>query len=229
MNKARINQIVSFIKERYGKNIDSHPTTTSKAFDVLIYCILSQRTREENTQIASESLLRVANTPEKIIKISVKRLQELIRKAGFYRNKSKNIKKLCKILIEKYNGRVPKTREELMSLPGVGFKTSAIVLSYGLGKPIIAVDTHVFRVSKRLGLAHEEADVEEVRESLQKIIPKKKWYLINLGFVNFGREICKPLNPLCIKDSNNCQFSSFCKAYRIKKFYIKPFGTFETF
>lgn len=214
--------IIKFLEGFYKKRIGS--VHHEDPFEVLISCVLSQRTREENTEIASENLFNAAKTPKKILKLSDKKLENLIRPSGFYRQKAKRIKQICKILLKDYRGKVPKTREELLKLPGVGWKTSAIVLSYGLGIPIIAVDTHVFRVSKRIGLVDEKADVEEVREELQEIFPRDKWYLVNLGFVNFGREICKPINPLCTKDKNNCPFSGFCKAYRTKKFYISPSG-----
>jgi endonuclease-3 len=213
MNK--IGLITDFLKEYYEKRIGS--IHHEDPFQVLIRCVLSQRTREENTEVASKKLFKVAKTPNKILKLSNRNLEKLIKSSGFYRQKTKRIKQICKILLRDYKGKVPKTREELLKLPGVGWKTSAIVLSYGYGIPIIAVDTHVFRISKRLGLANEDDDVEEVRERLQNTFPKNKWYLVNLGFVNFGREICLPRFPKC----NVCPLLKFCpygKNYGIKRF-----------
>jgi len=181
----------------------------NSAFKVLISCIISQRTREENTEKACERLFKLVNTPEDVLKLSLKELENLLRPAGFYRQKAKRIKDVCRILVEKYNGEVPKTRDELMKLPGVGFKTSAVVLAYGFGIPIIAVDTHVNRISKRLGLVSEKANVEEVRETLQSLFPKEKWFLINLAMVNFGREVCKPIKPNCSK----CELKAICEFY----------------
>jgi len=181
----------------------------NSAFKVLISCIISQRTREENTKKACERLFKLVNTPEDVLKLSLKELENLLRPAGFYRQKAKRIKDVCRILVEKYNGEVPKTRDELMKLPGVGFKTSAVVLAYGFGIPIIAVDTHVNRISKRLGLVSEKANVEEVRETLQSLFPKEKWFLINLAMVNFGREVCKPIKPNCSK----CELKAICEFY----------------
>ena len=185
----------------------------SSPFKVLISCILSQRTKEENTEEASIRLFSIADTPEKIVKLPLKKIESLIKPAGFYRQKAKRIKQASRIILERYGGKVPKKREELMKLPGVGFKTSAVVLSYGQGIPIIAVDTHVNRISKRLGLVKEDANLEEVRKTLEKIFPKKEWKFINLGFVNFGREICKPIKPKC----HICELKDICKFFINKK------------
>jgi len=181
---------------------------------------LSQRTREENTAKACENLFSTSKTPEEILKLPLRKLQKLIRVSGPYRQKAKRIKQISKIILEKHKGKIPKNREELMKLPGVGYKTADIVLMYGFGIPRIAIDTHCNRIPKRIDLVNRKANVEEVREKLESIFPKNKWYLINLGFVSFGREICKPVNPLCIKDSENCPFSSFCRAYKTKNFKV---------
>ena len=185
----------------------------SSPFEVLISCVLSQRTKEENTEKASMKLFSVANTPEKILRLPLRKIETLIKEAGFYRQKARRIKEISRILIEKYRGKVPKSREELMKLPGVGYKTSAVVLSYGHGIPIIAVDTHVNRISKRLGFVKKDADVEEVRKTLEKIFPRKEWKFVNLGFVNFGREICKPIKPKC----EICELKDICRFYINKK------------
>jgi len=212
--------ILKFLEKEYGKDIDVSPLRKSKIFELLIGTVLSQRTRDENTEKAADQLFSVSNTPKKILKLPLKKLQKLIRVSGPYRQKAKRIKQISKILIEKYNGKVPSNREELMKLPGVGYKTADIVLMYGFGIPRIAIDTHCNRVPKRIGLVNRKANVEEVREKLESIFPKNKWYLINFGFVSFGREICKPVNPLCTKDFKNCPFSSFCRAYKAKNFKV---------
>ncbi len=208
--REKIRKITEVLKKFYHSRQAS--VNYKDPFKVLISCILSQRTKEENTEIASKNLFKVADTPEKIVKLNIKKLEKLIKPAGFYRQKAKNIKKLSKIIIEKYNGKVPMDREELMKLPGVGYKTSAIVLSYGFWKPIIAVDTHANRISKRLGLTDWDDDVEEVRKKLEKLFPKKDWFYVNLGFVNFGREICRPVRPKC----EICPLKEVCKYYETK-------------
>ncbi len=216
MNKVKI--ILNYIEKRYGRYIDVSPIKNQEIFELLIETVLSQRTRDENSEKAARKLFSVARTPKQILKLPMKKLQNLIKISGPYRQKSKRIKQISKIFIKKYKGRIPKNREELMKLPGVGYKTADIVLMYGFGIPRIAIDTHCNRVPKRIGLVNKKAKVEEVREKLESLFPKSKWYLINLGFVSFGKEICKSVNPLCIKDSKNCPFSSFCKAYKTKNF-----------
>jgi len=214
MNKTKT--ILDFLKERYGKYIDTSPIGNQEIFKLLIETILSQRTKDENSSKATNQLFAVARTPKQILKLPVKKLQNLIRISGPYRQKAKRIKQVSKIISEKYKGKVPDNREELMELPGVGYKTADIVLMYGFNIPSIAIDTHCERVPKRLGIVPLDYNVEKVKERLEGLFPRDKWYLINLGFVNFGKEICKPIRPLCIKSSKNCPFSGFCRAYRNK-------------
>jgi len=217
MDKAKI--ILNFLEKRYG----IYKSTSMKnqgIFELLIGTVLSQRTRDENSEKVANDLFKVARTPKQIMKLPMKKLQSLIRISGPYKQKAKRIKQMTKIILEKYNGKVPNNREELIELPGVGFKTADIVLMYGFNIPSIAVDTHCNRVPKRIGIVDKKANVEEVKKTLESIFPKNKWYLINLGFVSFGKEICKPVNPLCIKDKKNCPFSGFCKAYKTKDFKV---------
>jgi endonuclease-3 len=218
MNK--INFILEFLEKRYGKYINTSFMNNQEIFELLIETVLSQRTRDENSEKAADQLFVVAKTPKQILKLSMKKLQNLIKISGPYRQKAKRIKRISKIILEIYKGKVPDKREELMKLPGVGYKTADVVLMYGFNIPSIAVDTHVFKTSKRIGLVELKDNVEEVRKKLEILFPKNKWYLINLSFVSFGKEICKPVNPLCIKDPKNCPFSGFCRAYKIKKFKI---------
>ena len=198
-------KLIKVLKEKYGKSIERHHFS-SNSFKLLIATILSQRTRDENTERAATSLFSVADTPEKILNLSNEKLERLIKSSGMYRQKAKKIKETCRVLIERYNGVVPDTREELLKLPGVGQKTSNVVLSYGYGKPVIAVDVHVEVTSKRLGLVPQNASVREVEDALEKLIPKKDKRIINLGLVRFGREICTTRNPKCYL----CPLSKAC-------------------
>lgn len=211
-------RILKFLEERYGDELEVSHLRGRNVFELVVSTILSQRTRDENTDKACKQLFAVANTPEQILKLPTKKLEKLIRITGPYKQKAKRIKQVSKILLEKYGGRVPNDREALMEMPGIGFKTSAIIQMYGFNIPIIAVDTHVNRIPKRMGLVDKKADVEEVREKLESIFPKTKWYLINYSLVNFGKEICKPLGPKC--DHFKCPFRSFCRAYKSKDFKI---------
>ena len=216
MKKAE--KILKFLEKKYGDELEVSHLRGRNIFELVISTILSQRTRDENTDKACKQLFAVANTPEKILKLPMRKLQRLIRVSGPYKQKAKRIKQVSKIIIEKYNGKVPKDREELMEMPGIGFKTSAIILMYGFNIPIIAVDTHVNRIPKRMGLVDKKAKIEEVRKKLESMFPKKKWYLINYSLVNFGKEICKPINPQC--DQYPCPFKSFCRAYKTKEFKV---------
>ncbi len=210
-------KIIRFFEKEYGIK----RPTANNPFLTLIKCILSQRTRDENTERASRALFKIARTPQQILELSESRLRKIIRPAGFYRNKAKTIRAVSKMILEKYGGKTPKTRQELLTLPGVGFKTADVTLAYGWGIPAIPVDTHVSQISKRLGLARPGDDVEDVRKKLERTFPKNRWYVVNHGMVRFGREICKPIRPLCIKNRDLCPFSDFCRAYKTKKFNVR--------
>jgi len=218
MNKIKI--ILNFLEKRYGKYVDNSRLSNQENFELLIETILSQRNRDETTEKAAERLFKVARTPRQISELPMKKLQSLIRISGPYRQKAKKIKRTTKMIIEKYGGKVPNAREELMHLYGVGPKTADIVLMYGFNIPTIAVDTHCNRVPKRIGLVDKKANVEQVKQKLEELFPKNKWHLINIGFVSFGKEICKPIKPVCINNKKKCQFSGFCKSYRKKDFSI---------
>lgn len=203
--------VVKFLKRRYGAEIARR--WYRDPFKLLIGCVLSQRTREENTDAACKALFAVASTPEQILRISAPRLQRLIKPAGLAKQKALNIKQICRILLEKYRGKVPADRESLLELPGVGPKTADVTLCYAFGQPCIPVDTHVNRISRRLGLVGKEIKLGEVGGALQKIFPKEDWHLINRGFVLFGREICLPRNPKCdaCPLQGSCDFSKTSK------------------
>jgi len=204
MEKIQI--LIRFLERKYG-----YPKVGGGSkFRLLIATVLSQRTRDENTHKAASQLFSVAQTPETISKLPLKKIEELIRPSGPYRQKAKRIKQISKILLEDHKGRVPMRRDELMELPGVGYKTADIVLSYGFGVPTIAVDTHVNRIPKRLGIIPEKANVEEVRKRLEKTVKGKKRFIVNLGLVRFGQQICRPVGPKC----EECPLKKICKYYK---------------
>lgn len=176
-------------------------------FESLIATILSQRTRDENTHKAMKNLFLRYNTPEKILRASEQEIQELIKSSGFYRVKTKKIKEVSRILLEKHGGRVPSNIDELLALPSVGRKTANCVLVYGFGKPAIPVDTHVHRISNRIGLV-ETKSPDETEKELRKAVPKRYWIDLNELFVKHGQSTCKPLKPRC-KDCiiiDDCNF-----------------------
>ena len=177
-------------------------------FKILISTILSARTRDTNTKEATKKLFSRYNTPQLIATAEVEDLEELIRKSGFYKVKAARIKEVSKIILEDYNGEVPKDFEELMGLPGVGAKTANCVLVYAFKIPAIPVDTHVHRVSNRLGWVKTKRP-NEPEKALKDIIPKEHWIRVNRLFVRFGQQICLPINPkhelcpvedVCLKD-----------------------------
>ncbi len=174
-------------------------------FHHLVAALLSSRTRDEVTIVAAQRLLSKAKKPEELAKMDVKEIEELIKGVGFYRVKAKKLKELAKVLVEKYNSKVPLDIEELTKLPGIGRKSANVVLAYS-GIPAIAVDTHVHRISNRLGLVKTKKP-EETEEKLKEIFPKELWSKVNRAFVGFGQTVCKPQKPLC----NECPISEFCK------------------
>jgi len=170
-------------------------------FQHLVTAILSTRTRDEQTAKAAKRLFKVAKTPYDIVKLSVEQIDELIREVGFHRVKARKIKELAEILIKRYNSQVPSDFNELIKLPGVGRKVANIVLARAFNIPAIAVDTHVHRISNRMGIVSTKSP-EETEKALMKIVPRELWSRINKPFVGFGQTVCKPLKPLC----NECPF-----------------------
>ncbi len=213
MNIKTFEKIFSILKKESKKW--NAPVVTFMAkndkdpFKILIATILSLRTKDQITAKASENLFKVADTPEKIIKLTEEEIQKLIYPVGFYKNKAKIIKDISKIIIEKYNSKVPDSLEELLSLKGVGRKTANLVLSEGFNKPAICVDTHVHRISNRLKLVNTKTP-EETEFQLMEKIPKKYWKDINFIFVAFGQTICKPVKPKCTE----CPINDYCEISR---------------
>ena len=179
---------------------------TKNPFLVLISCILSLRTKDTTTGPASKRLFDLADNPKDMLKLSKKRIEKAIFPVGFYPTKAKWIKQVCKILIENYEGRVPDTMEELIKLPGVGKKCSAITLVYGFNKPdFIPVDVHVQVVSIRLGWVKTKHP-DKTMVKLMEIIPKQYWYDLNNLLVAHGQNICVTNSPFC----SRCAINSYC-------------------
>jgi endonuclease-3 len=192
IKKNKILKIIRILNQKYKVRIQF-----GRPFRTLIGCVLSQRTKDETTWPATERLFQVANTPQKMLKLPTKRIAKLIYPVGFYNQKAERIKQICRIILKQYKGKVPRTREELLQLPGVGAKTASIVLAYAYGKPTIAVDVHVNRISKRLGIVSENSKPEKTQEVLEKLIPKEKQIIVNHLLVTFGKDICQPRAPKC--------------------------------
>ncbi len=165
-------------------------------FRVLISCLLSLRTKDAVTEAASARLYRLADTPEGILRLTVRQIEKAIYPVGFYHTKARTLLKVCKLLLERYGGRVPDTIEELLTLPGAGRKTANLVVTLGYGKPGICVDTHVHRITNRWGYV-KTATPEKTEQALRGKLPRRYWIPLNDLLVSFGQNVCKPISPLC--------------------------------
>ncbi len=204
--KAKAIRVIRILRRFRGVESVRHETP----FKVLISTILSQRTRDENTIKASKALFNIASTPQKILKLNQKKLEQVIKPSGFYKNKTKTIKRVCTMLVDEYNGCVPNSFEKLIKLPGVGRKTANCVLVYAFRKPAIPVDTHVHRVSNRIGLVKTKTP-EQTELALIKIVPKCYWIDLNDSMVKFGQQVCLPRSPRC----------SICPVKKLCNYYLK--------
>ncbi|MBU1125877.1 MAG: endonuclease III [Candidatus Omnitrophica bacterium] len=180
--------------------------TRQDPYLVLISCILSLRTKDKTTAQASTRLFSSASNPSQMLLLSASRIQRLIYPVGFYRTKARTIREVSLRIIRDFKGRVPDTQEGLLSLKGVGLKTASLVLGLGYHIPAICVDTHVHRISHRLGWVQTESP-EETQKSLQRIIPRTWWICLNTLLVRFGQNVCLPVSPFC----SLCTIHRYCK------------------
>ena len=184
----------------------------SNAFELLIATILSAQCTDVRVNIVTQDLFRKYRKPEDYLKVSEKELQRDIRTTGFFRNKTKSIQGTAKVLTEQYGGKVPDTIEELLELPGVARKTANVVLGNAFGiKSGVVVDTHVTRLSHRLGLSNEKT-AEKIENDLIVLVPKKDWVIFSHLLIAHGRTICKARNPLC----DQCVIEKLCPSSYLK-------------
>jgi endonuclease-3 len=177
-------------------------------FKVLIATILSQRTRDENTDRASRQLFARFSSASALARAPLRVVERLIRPSGFYRVKAKRIKQVARIIASRYGGKVPPDLDALMELPMVGRKTANCVLVYGFGKPAIPVDTHVHRISNRLGIVRSTTP-EQTEEKLLQYFERRSWIEVNELMVRFGKTICRPVKPRCYE----CSLKSYCSYF----------------
>lgn len=180
-------------------------------FIVLIACILSLRTNDRTTYPATLRMLELGKTPAEFANVNVDDLSKAIYPVGFYKNKAEQIIELSKVLVEKYDSKVPDTIEELIKFKGVGRKTANLVLSEGFNKPAICVDVHVHRIFNRLGYIKTKTP-DESEVELRKKLPKKHWIDINSLLVTHGQNVCKPIKPLC----RICPIADYCLKIDLK-------------
>jgi endonuclease-3 len=192
-------QRVTIIIELLEKQFPNAKTALnySNPLEILVATMLSAQTTDERVNIVTQKLFKKYRTPEDYANADIKELEQDVRSTGFYHNKARNLKKCCQLLVEKYNSQVPKTMDEMLELPGVARKTANIVLynAYGITSGI-AVDTHVRRVSQRLGLT-ENDDPDKIEQDLMQITPKDKWMKLTDLLISHGRQVCIARKPKC--------------------------------
>ncbi|MEX0998885.1 MAG: endonuclease III [Thermodesulfobacteriota bacterium] len=181
-------------------------------FKVLISTVLSLRTKDETTAVASRRLFELADNPSEMLKLSEKQIIDAIYPVGFYKTKAKNIRSICSDLITKYDSIVPDDIDELLKFNGVGRKTANLVVTLGYDKPGICVDTHVHRISNRFGYIKTKAP-DETETALRKKLPKEYWIDYNNLLVSFGQHLCRPISPKC----SICPVIKFCDRVGVTK------------
>ncbi len=187
----------------------------SSNYELLVAVILSAQCTDKRVNQVTSELFKEYNTPEKMIKLSQEDLENKIHSCGFFHNKAKHILQASRDLLDKYDGKIPSTKKELMELSGVGEKTANVVLATAYNVPAIAVDTHVFRVSNRLGLANSK-DVFKTQKQLEKNLPENLWIKFHYALVLHGRYVCKSQKPNC----KECELKGLCKFYNKGEAYV---------
>ncbi len=212
---TNIEWVMQILKERYQDKTSAlmDVSTRKDPFLTLISCLLSLRTKDEVTARASERLFIQAKTPEEMLNLKKEEIEAAIYPVGFYKRKAGQILGICRVLVERYDSRVPDELEELLKLRGVGRKTANIVITRGYNKPGIAVDTHVHRISNRLGLV-ETKSPNQTEFALRKTLPKRYWTVFNSLLVMHGKTICTPVSPKC----SICPITEYCKRIGVTRF-----------
>jgi endonuclease-3 len=209
MKDSQINNIIKILKKELAVGtmpIVSHLAEDQRdPFVILISTLLSLRTKDEVTEVATYRLFELASSPEEMLKVPVDKIAKTIYPVGFYRVKASNIHHTCRELIERFGSKVPDNIDDLLTVKGVGRKTANLVVSLAYGKDAICVDTHVHRISNRLGYVKTKSP-DETEFALRKKLPRRHWIIYNTVMVAFGRKTCKPVSPLC----SQCPVNRYC-------------------
>ncbi|MEK6683822.1 MAG: endonuclease III [Nitrospirota bacterium] len=209
MNDQAIHAVVKILKREIRKwqvpIVGVVADRSNDPYQVLISCLLSLRTQDRTTAQATERLFRLAKTPAEMVRLSPKTIRHAIYPVGFYRTKARTLLSVSRDLIRRYDSRVPDDLDELLTLKGVGRKTANLVVTLGFGQYGICVDTHVHRISNRLGYVKTKTP-EETETALRKKLPRRYWIIFNDLLVTFGQNLCKPISPHC----SRCPISSDC-------------------
>ncbi len=204
MNKEKINQFFEILQKENPE--PKGELEYVNPFTLLVAVVLSAQSTDKGVNKATKELFKIANTPEKMFALGEDKIKKYIKTIGLFNSKAKNIYNLSKILIDEYNGEIPKTRDELIKLPGVGRKTANVVLNIAFNQPTIAVDTHIFRVANRTGLAPAKTP-DAVEKKLEKVVPDKFKLHCHHWLILHGRYICKARKPEC----NKCPVYKLCE------------------
>ncbi len=199
-------KILRKFTRKYDTMAESIDRDYKSPFHVLVSTVLSTRTKDYVTDKASRNLFSRVSSPSDLAKMPTKAIEKLIYPVGFYKTKARHLKEMARMLVDKYGGNVPNKFEELVKLPGVGRKVANLVLALSFGKDAICVDTHVHRISNRLGWVKTKSPLETEKE-LMKIFPKRYWKGINHVLVSFGQNVCRPVAPKC----EECPLKDHCK------------------
>lgn len=203
----RATKIYSYLKEKFPEPMCE--LNFKDRYQLLVSVILSAQCTDKRVNIVTKDLFKKYPTAETMAKANLEELEQEIKPCGFYHNKAKNILSACQKIVSDFDGEVPEDYDKLLSLPGVGRKTANVITSAGFGGDAIAVDTHVFRVSRRLGLASGNTP-EKVEQELMKVLDKNVWSESHFLMVLFGRYVCKAQRPLC----EECGLKEYCKYYK---------------
>ncbi len=212
MPKKEIAKILKILNKKQESSMLEDFGRRYSKFEVLISTILSARSKDETTIPVCQELFKKYNTPKKLANAGKKKVEKIIKKTGFYKNKTKYIINTAKLILKQHKGKVPDNMEDLLTLPGVGRKVAGCVLIYAHSKDAIPVDTHVHRVSNRLGWVKTKYP-EGTEQELMSLVPKKQWQIVNEVFVVHGKTICNPITPKCSK----CPVEKYCKKINVKR------------
>ena len=207
MTAFPFDRMIRMLKSFYGDDVPALTRMANRKRDpflVLVGCLLSLRTKDEVTDAAMERLLPRARTPEELLALPTTELEHIIFPVGFYRNKARTLQGISRVILDR-GGKVPDTIDELLTLKGVGRKTANIVVTEGFDKDGIAVDTHVHRISNRLGLVRTRTP-DETERALRALLPRKYWKVYNALLVTHGRRTCAPISPFC----SRCVLAEMC-------------------
>jgi endonuclease-3 len=217
MRRDQIHAAIQLVRQEVGRWQEPVLGVVAKQSDrdpflILISCLLSLRTKDKTTREASDRLFAMARDQASMLKLPLKKIEQAIYPVGFYRTKAKSIHQICRRLIDEYEGTVPDSIDELVTLPGVGRKTANLVVTVGFQKPGICVDVHVHRISNRWGYIKTKTP-EESEKALRHKLPKQYWITYNDLLVPYGQNLCLPVSPLC----STCKLAQLCDRAGVKK------------